>query len=154
MDAVARKSTRPAAQPVPSRRPAVRALLAMMGLLFTGLGAVGVLLPGIPTVGPLLLASWCFSKSFPRLEQVLLRNRFFRGFSGYLDGDNELSARGRIASILVMWAGIGISLLSLYGAGWLVWWMALLLLGAGLAGTWFISQFRRIRPPTSAADRP
>ena len=76
-----------------------RYLLAGLGIFFVGLGALGVFLPGIPTVGPLLLASFFFTKSFPALEQRLIRNQFFARFLPYLDGSHEMPLRAKIITI-------------------------------------------------------
>ena len=55
----------------------VRLTYAVAGSLCVALGAVGIVLPGLPTTPFLLLASWCFGRSSRRLENALLRSRFF-----------------------------------------------------------------------------
>jgi hypothetical protein len=52
-------------------------LLAAAGLLCVGLGALGAVLPGLPTTIFLILASYCFTRSCPWLEERLLRTRLF-----------------------------------------------------------------------------
>lgn len=119
-------------------------LLVAVGIAFVGLGAIGAFLPGIPTVGPLLVASFCFSKSCPWLEQRLIRNRFFARFHGYLDGNEVMTLTTRLATIATMWASIGISLLLLYAASQATGVLVAIIVVAGLVGTWFIARFRRV----------
>lgn len=54
-----------------------RWLLFVPGVFFLGLGLLGVLLPGLPTTPFLLLASYFFIRSSPRLNQRLLDSRLF-----------------------------------------------------------------------------
>ncbi len=118
-----------------------RGLFAVLGVLFVGIAGIGVVLPGIPTVGPLLLASLFLTKSSPRLEQRLIRNRFFARYLPYLDGTSAMSWRARVIAILLMWSSIGLSCLLLgyfeNGFGWLAWSVIV----AGLIGTIFIMRF-------------
>jgi uncharacterized membrane protein YbaN (DUF454 family) len=64
----------------PRRTPATglrRGLYATAGLLCVGLAYLGAILPGLPTTPWVLLASYCFSRSSPRLERWLKRSPLF-----------------------------------------------------------------------------
>lgn len=116
-------------------------VFAAGGIAMVALAAVGVFLPGIPTVGPLLLASFMFTKSSPRLEQRLIRNRFFAKYLPYLDGTQQMSAKAKLATIATMWASILISCLLLHFGAKSSPWLVPVVVGAGFVGTVFIWRF-------------
>jgi uncharacterized protein len=54
-----------------------RRLYVVGGIGFTALAALGVALPILPTTPFLLLASWCFARSSPRMLAWLRASRLF-----------------------------------------------------------------------------
>ena len=60
-----------------------RYLYIVLGLVAVGLGALGVVVPGLPTTPFLLLASWLFYRSSPRLQQWLLASWLGKYIRGY-----------------------------------------------------------------------
>lgn len=65
---------RPAAPPATGLK---RVLFVAAGLVCVGLAYLGAILPGLPTTPWVLLASYCFSRSSPRLERWLKRSPVF-----------------------------------------------------------------------------
>jgi len=51
-----------------------RAVDGVAGLMFVVLGVAGAILPGLPATPFLLLASWFWGRSFPKVNGILLRS--------------------------------------------------------------------------------
>jgi uncharacterized protein len=65
-----------------NQRPAAatglrRGMYLVAGCVFVGLAYLGALLPGLPATPWVLLASYCFARSSPRLERWLMQSRLF-----------------------------------------------------------------------------
>jgi len=79
-----------------------RWLFVGAGLFFVGVAYAGAVLPGLPTTPWVLLASYCFGRSSPRLQRWLHRTPYF---GGLLKDWNEHRGMRRskkiIASILM-----------------------------------------------------
>ncbi|MCS6863631.1 MAG: YbaN family protein [Gemmataceae bacterium] len=67
--------------PSPSTPPRAtgvkRLLLVVAGLASVGMAYLGAILPGLPTTPWVLLASYCFARSSPRLQRWLKRSPVF-----------------------------------------------------------------------------
>ena len=72
------------------------------------LGAIGVFVPGLPTTPLVLLASWCFYRSSPRLQAWLLQSCLGKYIREYRD-KGGLTTRKRIYIILLMATMVAIS---------------------------------------------
>lgn len=81
-----------------------RALFIVFGLVAVGLGVLGVVLPGLPTTPFLLLASWLFYRSSPRLQQWLLASWLGKYIRGYQrrGGMTATQNAGAIGVMVVM----------------------------------------------------
>lgn len=100
--------------PRPAASRLGRWLLAAAGVVSVGLAALGAVLPGLPTTVFLIVASWCFARSCPWLEERLVRTPLFRPFLGYLDGA-RMPLRAVIVTLAVMWTAVAVSTAMLLG---------------------------------------
>ncbi|MEO0586900.1 MAG: YbaN family protein [Planctomycetota bacterium] len=142
----------PTDTPIPLRRRRVeRWLLAAAGVVCVGLGAAGVFVPGLPTTVFLIVASACFVRSCPRLEDALLRNRLFAPYMKYVDGRTPMPMKARVAAVAMMWACVGLSLTLLAAADRLPIWLAVVIAATAAVGTAFAFRWRaRVAAPASA----
>ena len=108
-----------------------RALFVGLGSASVVMGAIGIVVPGLPTTVFLLMASYFFTRSSPRMSQWLHNHRVF---GPYLEmaRNREMPVRAKLVSLAAMWTGISVSvsILSPTAPG-----IALIVLAAGLAGT-------------------
>lgn len=122
-----------------------RLMLAGAGLVSVGLGAAGAVLPGLPTTIFLIIASYCFARSCPWLEERLLRRAIFAPYMRVLDGRQPMTPRTRLAAGAMMWLSVGLSLWALGATGRLPAWLAALIVAAALAGTVAIARVRQAK---------
>ncbi len=112
--------------------------LASLGVMCVGLGAIGAVVPGMPTTIFLIIASFCFARSCPWLEQRLIRNRFFAPYVRYLDRTTPMPRRAKLTTIAIMWACVSVSFLALHVRGGLSLPLMLVVAAAALLGTFFV----------------
>lgn len=77
-----------------------RILLVNLGFLNVGLAYIGWLLPGLPMTPFVLMASYCFARSNPKLHRWLLRSPFFGKL--ILDWHHHRGMRSRVKLTAVM----------------------------------------------------
>lgn len=78
-----------------------------LGLLAVGLGALGVVVPGLPTTPFVLLASWLFYRSSPRLQQWLLASwlgKYIRNYQqrGGMTATQKAGAVGIMTAMVLL----------------------------------------------------
>lgn len=112
------------------RTPLARGLYAALGVVSMTLGLVGVFVPGLPTTVFVIVASYLFARSSPRLERWLESHpllgpplRQFRETGG-------MPRRRKGLALASMWTGIGLSVLVLDQVL-----VRLIIVALGLAGT-------------------
>lgn len=80
----------------------------LLGSIAVVLGTIGVFVPGLPTTPFVLLASWCFYRSSPKLRAWLLSSFLGRYIREYNE-KGGLTTRKRISIILLMATMVSIS---------------------------------------------
>ena len=132
--------------------PPRRWLLAAVGVVSVGLGAVGVFVPGLPTTVFLLIASYCFTRSCPWLEERLLRVPLFAPYMRVIDEGRPMSPRTRAVAIASMWTSVLLSLAWLQWTGHLPAVVAIAITTLAAVGTVTILRFRRVPRPEAVAS--
>lgn len=134
--------------------PARRWLLATVGVIAVALGALGVFVPGLPTTIFLIIASYCFTRSCPWLEERLLRVPLFAPYMRFIDERRPMSPRSRAIAIANMWACVLLSLVWLRVSGRLPAALAIGITALAAIGTIAILRFRRAPRPEAVASEP
>ena len=112
-----------------------RWLFLLAGLTSVAIGFIGVILPGLPTTVFLIVASYCFTRSCPWLEERLVRAPVFKPYLQYLDGDRVMPLRARLSTVAMIWGASSISLLMVRSRGPVSLWFAGSLLAAAAIGS-------------------
>ena len=116
---------------------------AGVGVGSAGLGWLGVFVPGLPTTIFLIIASYCFTRSCPWLEDRLLRVPVFAPYMKALDAGGGLSRQAAVRAVSSLWLSLGVSLTVLWVAGRLPLWLAATIVVAGVTGTLTIGYYTR-----------
>ena len=129
-------ATRKRLQPGEPARSWRRWPIAALGCVFLALGALGVVLPGLPTTPFVLLASYCFVRSSPRLHRYLLASKAFgpvlRDWQEHRGLKRGLKLRA-LAACAVM-VGLAVAF------GGLPWPGRVAVAAAGAYGLWFVAR--------------
>ena len=120
-----------------------RWLLAGVGAVAVALGAIGVVVPGMPTTVFLIVASYCFARSCPWLEERLLRVSVFAPYMAFIDDGRPMPRRARTVALSAMWMSVSLSLAWLYAAGRLSPALALSIVLVAGVGSLVMLRYRR-----------
>ena len=86
----------------------MRIFYLVLGCISVVLGTIGIFVPGLPTTPFVLLASWCFYRSSPRLQTWLLQSFLGKYIREYKE-KGGITTRKRVSIILLMATMVAIS---------------------------------------------
>lgn len=129
-----------------------RYAVAGVGVVFVGIGAVGAVVPGLPTTVFLIIASACFAKSCPWLEDRLLKNRLFQPYMRYVGGERAMTRREKATTLAIMWTFVTVSVLLLLGGGASNLWIVFTVVMAAAVGSVFVVHWKGRRATAEQAD--
>ena len=93
-----------------NKQSILRYLYILIGGIAVLLGIIGVVVPGLPTTPFVLLASWCFYKSSPRLQAWLLQSFLGKYIRDYKK-KGGLTTRKRVYIIALMATMVSMSII-------------------------------------------
>lgn len=94
-----------------------RYIYIAFGIICVGTASVGVVVPGLPTTPLLLLASWLFYRSSPRLQRWLLNSRLGVYIRNY-ERRGGMTRHTKVSVCLLMATMVSISSLLLIKVLW------------------------------------
>ncbi len=83
----------------------------MIGFISLSLGTVGIFLPVLPTTPFLLLAAGCFSAGSPKMEAMLMKNRYFGSYIENYRYKTGVPRKAKTHAVLFLWGGLVISMI-------------------------------------------
>lgn len=97
----------------------MKAILVAGGSLFVALGVVGIFLPLVPTTVFLLLAAACYARSSDRFYQRLMNSRWLGPYIRNHREGRGMTRRQKTVTLLLLWAGMGVTMIWSVEALWL-----------------------------------
>lgn len=88
-----------------------RLILIVIGSISVGLGVLGIFLPMLPTTPFLLLASFCFMRSSPRIHFWLINHRVLGEYLYFYTKHRAIMKRTRLTALASLWATLLLSAL-------------------------------------------
>ncbi len=114
----------------------------ILGSIFVAIGVIGIFVPGLPATSFLLLASYFYVRSSPRLNNWLINHKVLGKFIKDFQKHRAMTVKHKVISITSMWFFISMSVVffieNIYING--------IVLLAGLIGTVVILSIKTLRP--------
>ena len=110
-----------------------RVALLALGWLAVALGSLGIVVPGLPTTGFFVFAAACFARSSPRFERWVLGLPTIGPMVRDHRAGLGMPRRAKVVAIGMMLIACSLSSLAL-GSPLL----AVVVMGAGAIGTWYV----------------
>ena len=82
---------------------AIKYIYITLGILSVILGVIGALLPIVPTTPFLLVASYFFTRSSKRLNDLLYKNRYLGPYLQSISSGNGMPLVAKIYTISLLW---------------------------------------------------
>ena len=129
----------PGTRPSVSTNPVRRMVFLLLGFLNLGLAYLGWILPGLPLTPFVVMASYCFSKSSPRMERWLLNNRLFGAYLRDMRDHRGIRRHMKIKAtfMIVIVVSCSVTGLILASKPWYVWSFIPPLALIGMCVMWF-----------------
>lgn len=121
----------------------IRWLYMGLGWGFFAIGVAGVFLPVLPATPFMLLASWAFSRSSPRLEAWLHGHAVFGPPLRAWRAHRVISPTAKA----IAWTSMALSLTYLIVLRQAAWWLVALALALMAYGVWFMARCPSRPPP-------
>jgi len=83
----------------------------LLGSISVVIGVIGIFLPGLPTTTFLLIASFFYVRSSPKLYDWLINHKVLGKFISDYQKHKAISLKHKILSLTMMWFFIGISVM-------------------------------------------
>ena len=116
-------------------------LFAAAGLVLVGLGVLGILLPGLPATPFLLLAAYCFARSFPRLHDWFVSHRWFGPYVRGARSGWRIPRDQAMQTIALLWISMSVTAVVTRRV-----WLAALLFAIATGVTIFLERRSRVTP--------
>lgn len=87
-----------------------QAILIILGIFATAIGAIGIFIPILPTTPFIIAAALCFSGSSDRMYKWLSQSSYFGEFITNYQNGTGVSKKTKVTSIIFLWLLLPISM--------------------------------------------